>query len=203
VVHADLANQDAPRISKLKKAAAILGVFACLPILVYLLLLGASHVYVSGGLADDFMNSATGSPLWSKIQALDLPGLRDPGALHVDRVDAGHAIRNSLFMVSTAALLTLLPLLCLVVGVLLTVYGLFTAQWDAFGGGLLMAILLSPLTVILAILLLFAFWLSLLFQPCTPGHAILWLFIGLPFAALGGSGGAAPTVLVIKILIYH
>ena len=184
----------------MKKAIYILGILVCLPILVYVLLLGASHVYVSGGPGKALLGSGPGNPVWESTKRLDLPGLRSPGPILVEQVHAGHAIRNSLFVFCTGALLALLPLLCLVFGIIATVFGLFTANWDMFGGGLLMAVIMTPLAVIAAVLGLLAFWLSLLFMPCTPAYVVLWLVVGLPFAALGAVGGTAPAWTVIVIV---
>lgn len=184
----------------MKKAICILGILACLPILVYVLLLGASHVYVSGGLGEHYFLGKDANPVWEGMKRLDLPGLKNPGPIRVEQVGAGHAIRNSLFMLCTAALAAVLPLLCFVVGIPATVFGLLTADWDIFGGGLLMAVIAPPLAVMAAVVGLLVAWLSLLVMPCTPAYIVLWLVVGLPFTALGALGGAAPTVTVIVIV---
>ena len=139
-------------------------------------------------------------PVWKHIKSLDLPGLRDPGPIRVDCVGVGHALRNVVFMLCTAALLALLPLLCVVVGILAAVIGLFTTNWDACGCGVPLVVM-TPLAVIAAVLMIVVLWFALLFQPCTPAYAVLWLVgFGLPFAALGAAGGTAPTVTVIVIV---
>ena len=119
----------------------------------------------------------------------------------VERVGARHAIRNAVFMFCTMGLLTLVPVMLLVAGILATIYGLFTAKWDTFGLGLLIAVLMAPLTVIGAVFYLFVFWLSLLFMPCTPAYVCLWLVAGIPFSIVGAISGAAPTATVIVIII--
>ena len=91
------------------------------------------------------------------------------------------------------------PLLCVVAGLLATVYGLFTTNWEVFGAGLL-TVVITPLAVIAAVLCILGLWLSLLFMPCTPAYVVLWFVVGLPFTCLGAYGGGAPTVKVIVII---
>lgn len=184
----------------LKKSLLIIGVLLCIPILAYLLLLGSSQVYVSGGFASDMFANVQGNPVWEAIVAADVSWFPKPGPIHVEQVGAVHALRNTLFILCTAALFALLPLICLVFGTIATVYGLFTANWDSFGGGLLCAVLMTPLSILGAVLGIFALWLGLLIQPCTPGYVILWIVLGLPFMALGAVGGAAPAATVIVIV---
>ncbi|MBT6053353.1 MAG: hypothetical protein HOI47_31730 [Candidatus Scalindua sp.] len=181
----------------LKKSLLIIGVLLCIPILAYLLLLGSSKVYVSGGFASDMFANVSSNPVWGTIENANVSWLPKPGPIHVERVGAVHALRNTLFILCTAALFALLPLICLVFGVIMLIGGLFTANWDYFLGGALCAVLMTPLSILGAVLGIFALWLGLLIQPCTPGYVILWIILGLPFMALGAVGGAAPTVIVI------
>lgn len=185
--------------AKIPKTIRVLGILVCLPILVYGLLLSVSHVYISGDVAMELFVGDLPYPVWESFESLNLPGLGNPGPIIVERVHAGHAIRNSLFVLGNAALLVLLPLLCLVGGVLATLYGLFGTDWAAFVAGLLM-VLLAPLLVIVAVLGLLGFWVGLLIMPSTPAYVVLWLIVGLPFTALGAFVGSAPTRMIIIII---
>jgi uncharacterized membrane protein YiaA len=191
---------DTKTKGRLYRYSKIVGIFACLPILAYVLLLGASHVYISGGTANSMIGNVDANPVWQGIRSLHLPGLTHPGPIHVKRVDAIHVIRNAIFMLCTAALFALLPAFCLLIGIIATLIGLFSANWEMFGSGLLIGILLTPLSALVSVLGVVALWLGLLFQPCTPAYAILWIIVGLPLAALGALGGAAPSYQVIVIV---
>ena len=181
------------------KILVLCGTAVSIPLLVCLFLLGSSNVYVSGGLAADFFEDNT-NPIWQALQAVDSRWLPRPGVISVQYVGVLHMARNALFIFCTAGLLALLPILSLVIGVCLTLYGLFTASWDMFGIGLLMTFIMTPLAIIVVVLGTFVLWLVLLIQPGTPAYIILWILVGLPFAALGAVGGAAPTITVIVIV---
>ncbi len=193
-------HENQMKNSFLKKSLLTIGVLLCIPILAYLLLLGSSKVYVSGGFASDMFVNVSNNPVWDTIEMADVFWFPKPGPFQVERVGAVHALRNALFILCTAALFALLPLICLVVDAIATIYGLFTANWECFGGGLLLAVLMTPLSILAVVLGIFAMWFSLLFQPCTPGYVIIWIILGIPFTLLGTIGGAAPAATVIVIV---
>jgi hypothetical protein len=83
--------------------------------------------------------------------------------------------------------------LSIILGIIATIYGLFTANWDFLGGGILIIIIFPLLATLAVIVGSFAMWLGLLFQPCTPAYAIIWFILGIPFAIIGASIGLAPT----------
>jgi hypothetical protein len=182
----------------------LVGLVAAVGLCGYLLLLGASHAYVSGGLgawAGDIFNGSLGSEVWDKAQALGLPGLSDRGPIWVEKVDISHLGRNGAYLASTAALATLLPVACVVVGIMGIGYGLFSADWYTFGMSVAALFVLAPLSFFIVLLLAAFTWLSLLIQPCTPGYAMAWFILGIPFIAIGAGLGAAPTAGAV-IIVY-
>lgn len=198
-----LTSKTVPRLLKAarrNKLVSVLRIIATVAVLTYICLLGASYVFVSGGLAYDMLGGADDHFLWHSIRSLGLPGLNKPGPLLVERVDIAHALWNAVFIFCTVVLLCLLPLLCILVGLILTPLGLVTANWEVFGTGLLIGLLGTPLFVIIALLTPLFLWFGLLIQPCTPAYALAWLVVGLPFMLLGAFVGSAPTATVIVIV---
>lgn len=182
------------------KCGKILGILACLPIFIYLLLLGASHVYISGGAIEEFFSLTDINPVWQEIESLNLPGLSNPGPIRVERVGVLHAIRNAIFIFCTDALIALVPPAALLLGIFLILAGLFEANWSLLIFGIFFGIVITLLSPIVVVFLPIVLWLVLLFQSCTPAYVLLWLVIGLPFALLGFGAGAAPSVTIIKIV---
>ncbi len=182
------------------KLLRLLGVIILIPILTYLFLLGASSVYVSGDLASDFFSDVSLNPIWSVINKINSPWLPKPSYTHIQQVSMVHFARNALFIFCTGGLLGVFPICSFIAGLLFLPFGLFTANWEIFGSGLITTFILTPLSIIAILLGLAIAWLVLLIQPCTPAYMILWLIVGTPLAALGTIGGATPAVTVIVIV---
>ena len=170
-------------------------------ILSYLVLLGASHAYVSKEVSDSTI-SAMSVPwgFYGELTKLGVPGLTDYGLIFVEEVNVLHALRNLIFLMSTAALATLAPLFFIVVGGALALRGLFMGDWGDFLSGLagyVIGFILSVLAILLSIVVS---WLVLLFQPSTPAYTITWLLGIIPFTLLGGASGASPYIIIVIVI---
>lgn len=178
-----------------------------IPILFYLCCLGAGGVYVSGKAPVGFIGDEAGV-IWRNIKSLNLPGLHDPGMIYIDKVDWYHAIRNAIFMFSLLVLIGLMPIVFFVAGVIYAIIGLFTGNWSNIFAALL-AMVLVPLIIIGAGLVFLLVWILLLFQPCTPAYALIWLIISPPFIAMGFlviaviASPLAPVVKSITVIGEH
>jgi hypothetical protein len=186
------------------RVGLVAALLASIFLVFYLVLLGTSRVYVSGSIAlslfDPRENPIWNNPLLKKAQSLNLPGLEEPGPIVVNKVEANHAIRNGAFIFCTAASIALLPIFLIILGFILIVIGIFSGDWNAAGLGLLVAIVMVPLSVLVVALFILGSWLALLFQPCTPAYALLWIFLGIPLIPLGAAFGAAPPTTIIIII---
>jgi len=184
----------------LKNACFVLVYLVVIAALIYLCLLGASHVYISGSGFNSFGESLVSCPLWDAyryLESFDVPGLSGYGPIWVERLEAVHALRNALFLMSGAAIAALLPVACFLLGIFYALQGLFTANWGNFLGGALAATIGIPISAFVAVLMILLAWMMMLFQPCTPMYALICVVVGLPFIALGAFGGATPSVVVI------
>jgi len=174
--------------------------FASVAILGYLSLLGASDVHVSGGLAGNGNPLLRDNIIWHQIRDLrqSCPWLPEPTVTQVQRVDVFDALRNALFIFCVSALSVLLALVVAIAGVFKAISGLFTGRWGEFGLGTLVAVL-SPLFAIGFLLVALFMWFSLLFQPCTPAYALLWLTLGFACFGAGAPAAAYPPYMIIII----
>jgi hypothetical protein len=176
---------------------SLIGYILFVLLLLYIVLLGASHVYVTG-------NSSIGDfalwELYGHVASFKLPGLTEYGRIRVETVDASHAVRNLLFLVSTAALSALIPVAIFLFGIAAGFSGLFTADWERFLWGFLIGIIGAPVSAAIAVLFSVMSWVSLIFQTSTPGYTLILILAGIPILALGASGGASPTVIVLVFL---
>jgi len=164
-------------------------------LIVYLGLLGASHVYISGGLATSVGSDML--PIWdvyNNVQIRKLPGLNDFGPIFVNKVTASHAIRNALFIFCFSAIAALAPLFLAILALFGIFSGVFMAKWDSFIVGILAAIM-TPLSVFLIVLVILGTYFALLFQPSTPAYTAIWIIPGL----LGAMGGTATSYNIIII----
>jgi hypothetical protein len=185
------------------KIGLVLLAISCVPILAYLMLLGASNVHVSGGLAGGPQNLIEHNFIWNQIlqTSKSLAWLPQPRVTHVQTVGVLDAFRNITYIFCVSGLTASFLVLLFLAGLVKAVIGIVTASWASFGIGILTAIL-SPIFAVGVFLVAFLQWISLLFQPCTPGYAIVWILFGLPFFALGAPAGAAPEILAIVIVKY-
>lgn len=184
-----------------KAIPGLIVLLAFLFLVAYLALFALSDVYVSGGRIPPGKSEGLGVeeiPGLNYIYSLNLPGIKKPKMNSVERVNAGHALRNALFLMIVSCFAALIPIACFVLIPICLLLGLFTADWDVFLGGVLL-LPMGGLALIVVPLGLLALWLLLLFQPCTPGYVVVWLLVGLPFTALGALIPAAPTSYVIII----
>ena len=184
----------------LAKTLKLFVLVAALPVLAYLLLLGASHVYTSSSSLESMLR-VNDLPVWTFIDSLNLPGIGKPSFIHVPTLEAVHVFRNLTFVFCVSALVALFVPVVLIVAIGLLLFGLFTASWGDIGTGLLLAVG-TALLVIAAAIFPFVLWITFFFQPSTPAYVLLWAVLGLPFGAILGLGaGAAPTSLMIVIII--
>lgn len=180
-------------------------VLLCLPLLLYLVVLGVSRVYVSDDITHRHMSTilvepTPEHPIATRIEQLGLPGLNDMGPVRVPRVEVEHAFRNVAFVLCAGFLFGLLPILILLFGIGVLVYGLVSGDWEKFGLGALIAFIAAPVSVIAVVFGIIGIWGLLLLQPCSPGYAVLWTIVGLPIMALGFCGGASSSMSVIVII---
>ncbi|WP_157817752.1 hypothetical protein [Candidatus Thiodictyon syntrophicum] len=188
-------------IRLLATTAAIALVLSAFALLVYLIVLGGSHVYVSGGLSS-ILEDTDGFPLWDfykEVITWNLPGISDFGPIRVEQTDGTHAFRNVFFIFSVFAMGVLVPIVVAILAVVALFSGIFTANWSHLISGVLAAILVPLSVIILVVALVFTYF-ALLFQPCTPAYVVLWLTLGLVAAALGPAAAAAPAMIVVIII---
>lgn len=185
----------------LVKLIKIVLALSAIPLLGYLLLLGASNAHVSGGLATGPRNLIENNFVWSQIQQArkSVGWLPQPRVTHVDRLDAWDAFRNLAYIFSVSGLTGIFLVVFFVAAIVKAVIGLFTADWGSFALGLVAAVL-TPLFVVGFVLFAIFVWISLLFQPCTPVYAVLWIILGLPLFVAGAPAGASPLITVIVIV---
>lgn len=182
-----------------KSFGIIIGFLLFFLFLSYISLIGASQVYISGGMG----NTLIDYPIWDIHKFLlkyDLPLLDSFGPIRVEKVTVNHALRNAFFLGGAAVLISFGPVILFLGGIIMSIVGLTHTDWGGFLAGTLGAILGVPLSIIIGVLILLFAWVSLLFMPCTPGHAFTWLFVGIPFTALGfliGGGSTAYTTIII------
>ena len=177
----------------------ILLTISCIALLAYLLSLGASDVRVSGDFARSTIHQFIDGNQLLRFYDTESSWLPRFGVTAVERVGVRDAFRNAIFVFSVSGLCMLMLPVFFIYGVGALVFGLFTARWSTFGEGALALFVLIPLTILLGVILFLVTWLALLFQPCTPGYAILWICLGLPALLAGIPAGASPYMIIIVI----
>lgn len=185
----------------LRKLAWLVVAISSIPFLGYLLLLGASSARVSGGLAVGPQNLIENNFVWSQLDQArrTLPRLPRPNVTRVDRLEASDAFRNLVYIFCVSGLTAIFLVVFFIGALVKTVIGLVTGDWGGFGIGVVAAVLTPVFAVGFALFSLFI-WISLLFQPCTPGYAVAWIVLGLPVFMAGVPVGAAPLITVVVIV---
>ncbi len=178
----------------------------------YLFLIGASHVYVSGGLAEKAfdkndhpllpLNEARNKSIsilrFNEIKNKLIPEF---SVSRVKELNIIHAIRNLIFILSTAGIFVSISIVGFIAGIIGIIYGPISSSWEIFLGGIGL-IILSPLAcAILAGMGSLIMWLALLVQPCTPGYFLIMAIAGIPSLLTGLGSGGSPAITIIKI--YH
>lgn len=181
-------------VTRMKVVLKVLGIIILLPIAVFACLSGSSQVYLARG--STFSHEIETNPVWEIMRNTDVRYVPEPGIMYVEKATLKHVFRNGVFLLCTLCLIGLGIPLVFIFGIVLIIYGLFTAKWSEFGFGILF-LAVGPFVLGLGIVLGgLGLWFGLLIQDCTPAYALTWIVFGGMFGLVGGLLGVFPLVLL-------